>query len=126
MELLHPVKVLVILLYLYLADKAYGVNVRPFMLRVGACVFGGLLLGFTFASDWGGEKVLLLKRHRAEVSMSLWERHKPQPSMTTLGPDDLTVGRENSGSFWPDKYGPVLSESIREGIYKLPEIPIAY
>jgi|GEM_PF-2229321 hypothetical protein len=126
MELLHPVKDLVILLYLYLVDKFYGVNIRPPMLRIGACVFGGLLLGFTFASDWGGEKVLLLKRHRAEVSMSLWERHKPQPFVTTLDPDDLTVGRETRDSFWPDAYGPVLSESIREGIYKLPELPIAY
>jgi hypothetical protein len=114
--------VLSILLYLYLADKAYAVRVRPLILKVGGCIFGVLLLGFNFASDRGGQKVLLLKKQRVEAGILRWERHEPGPPMIASTPDDLTAGRENGASFQPPE--PILSESIREGIYKLPELPV--
>lgn len=114
--------VLVALLYLYLADKAYGMRIRPHILKVGIGSFALVLLVFNVESDRGGERVLLLKRHRAQMSMLRWERHESPPSMTDLTPDDLTAGRETSSSFWPGTYGATLPDSIREGIYKLPEL----
>jgi len=115
--------VLLSLLYLYLADKAYGLRVRPVVLKACACAFAALLVGFTFESDRGGQKVLLLKQQRVEVAMLSWERHEPAPPLIAQSPDDLTVGRESDRSFWPGAREPILSESIREGIYTLPEIP---
>jgi len=115
--------VLVILLYFYLADKAYGMRVRPLILRAGACIFGVLLVGFNLASDRGGEKVLMLKQHRLEAAMSLWEQHKPRPSMSALSPGNPTADPQASAFYWPDTYGTVLEDAIREGIYKLPELP---
>ena len=114
---------LLVLLYLYLADKVYGIRLRPFLLKASVGVVAVLVLAFNVESDRGGDKVLLLKKYRAETSMSRWMRHEPRPSMTELIPDDLTAGRETVDSFWPDSFGTILPDCIREGIYKLPELP---
>jgi hypothetical protein len=114
---------LLVLLYLYLADKAYDIRLRPLLLKVSVGAFALVLLAFNVESDRGGERVLLLKHYRAETSVSRWARHEPRPSMADLAPDDLTAGRENVDSFWPDSFGTVLSDCISEGIYQLPQMP---
>jgi len=113
--------VLLILLYLYLAGKFHGIPVRPLLLKASACVAAVLLIGFTFASDLVGEKLLLSKRNAAEVEMLRWERHQPQRTGSVSFPGDFTAINEANGLFDPDDL--ILSESIREGIYKLPELP---
>jgi hypothetical protein len=113
--------ILVILLYLYLADKFHGISMRPLALRVGVCVFAGLLVAFNLISDRGGEKVLVTKRAKEEAAMLRWERHEPRPAIVASSADDLTVKGEMKGNFEPVE--PTLSDSIREGIYKLPDLP---
>jgi hypothetical protein len=110
-----------ILLYLFLADKAYEIRVRPPVFKAGICVFGALLIGFTFASDRAGNQVLLIRRQRVEAGILRWQRHEPRPAIVASAPGDLTAGREDNASFEPDD--PILSQSIREGIYKLPDVP---
>jgi len=112
--------ILVILLYLFLADKFHGISMRPLALRVGVCVFAGLLVAFNLISDRGGEKVLVTKRAKEEAAMLRWERHEPRPAIVASSTDDLTVRGEMKGNFEPVE--PTLSDSIREGIYKLPEL----
>jgi hypothetical protein len=112
--------VLLILLYLYLADKFYGIRVRPLILRAGACIVGVLLLGFNYESDRGGEKLILTGQHKLEVAMLRWERHEPRPPISASSADDFTAENEIKGFYEPNE--PILSESIREGIYKLPKL----
>lgn len=112
---------LVILLYLYLADKFHGARVQPVAFRTGVCFFGVLLVAFNFASSRGGEKLLLLKRHKLEVAILRWERHEPRPAVTANTPGDLTENAEKKGDYEPIE--PTLSDSIREGIYILPKLP---
>jgi len=116
--------VLTILLYLYLADRFYGARIRPLIFKTCACIFGVLLVGFNFASNRGGEKVLLIKRHKVDVAMLRWERHEPRPPIIVSSSDDLTADSEKRGTFEPIE--PTLSQSIREDIYKLPELPMGY
>jgi hypothetical protein len=114
--------VLVILLYFYLADKFYGTHVRPFVLRVGAFTLAVLLVGFTLLSDRGGRKLMLTMQHKVEAALLRWQRHEPRPSVSIPAADDYTADTEKKGYFEPDDR--ILSESIREGIYKLPPLPI--
>jgi hypothetical protein len=113
--------VLLILLYLYLADKFYGVRIRPWILRLSACVFGVLLIGFNLASDRAGQKLLLTKRNKMEMALLRWERHEPLPPVSASATDDYTAENEKKGFYEPIE--PTLSESIQEGIYKVPELP---
>ncbi|MDR3410847.1 MAG: hypothetical protein P4L87_07895 [Formivibrio sp.] len=113
--------VLLILLYLYLVDRFYGARVRLVFLRVGAGLFALLLVGFNIASDRGGEKVIITKRHKVEIAMLRWQRHEPRPPIS-LSADDLTAENEERGSFEPIE--PNLSDAIREGILILPKLPI--
>jgi hypothetical protein len=113
--------VLVILLYLYLADKFYGVRLRPLVLRAGACIFGVLLLGFNFASDCAGAKLTMTMQHKVEAAILRWQRHEPRPAISASAPGDYTSYAENKGYY--EVSDPILSESIREGIYKLPVLP---
>ena len=113
--------VLLILLYLYLADKFYGIRVRPLILRASAFVAGVLLLVFTSESDRVGGKFIYTERHKLDVAMLRYERHEPRPTISASSPNDLTANNEKRGYYEPKE--PILSESIREGIYKLPELP---
>jgi hypothetical protein len=113
---------LTILLYLYLADKFYGIRIRPLVFRTGICIFAALLLAFNIASSWGGEKLLLSKRHKLEVALLRWERHEPRPLVTAITPGDLTADSEMKGKYEPIE--PTLSDAIREGIYILPNLPM--
>jgi hypothetical protein len=103
-----------------LADKFYGIRVRPLILRAGACIVGVLLLGFNYESDRGGEKLILTGQHKLEVAMLRWERHEPRPPISASSADDFTAENEIKGFYEPNE--PILSESIREGIYKLPKL----
>jgi hypothetical protein len=114
---------LVILLYFYLADKFYGVSLRPLTLRVGVFAFAVLLIAFNVLSDRGGQKVLLTKRVKVEEGMLRWVRHEPQPVVAASTADILTLPlaeEESKGTF--DPVEPTLSDSIREGIYILPKL----
>jgi hypothetical protein len=113
--------VLLILLYLYLADKLYGIRLRPLFFKVGTCIAAALLAGFTFVSDCVGEKLLLAKRNAAEVEMQCWEQHEPRHIIDPAFTGDLTAENERNGLF--DPVEPFLSETIHEGIYILPGAP---
>jgi hypothetical protein len=113
--------VLVILLYLYLADKFYGIRVRPLVLKAGVCVLGVLLLGFNIESDRGGRKQILTVQRKVEMAFLRWERHEPRPPVSVASPGDFTAAAEANGYFDPSE--PIISDSIREGIYKLPKLP---
>lgn len=113
--------VLVIVLYLYWADKLYDSKTRPSLRRVGLCMIGVLLIGFNFASDLGGEKVLLEKKHEIEAAMLRWERHEPSPHIQAISPGDLLAKQKEADSYAPRE--PFLSDSLREGIFILPRVP---
>jgi hypothetical protein len=119
--------VLVILLYLYLADRLYAVRVKPFILKASACVVGALLVAFNLASNYAGGKFLLARRNALEVEMVRWERHDPRNS---IGPSFLSHYSVENQRFKShlsdglyDPIEPFLSDSIHQGIYKLPDLP---
>ena len=114
--------VLVILLYLYLADKFCGINVRPLILKAGAAALALLLVTFNVASNLAGLKLILTMQQKVEVAMLQWVRHEPDPPVPPSSPHDFTINCEKKGYFKPSE--PIFSESIREGIYVLPELPI--
>jgi hypothetical protein len=113
--------VLLILLYLYLADKFYGIHLRPLILKACAFVVGVLLIGFTAESDRVGEKLLLARRRALEVEMMRWQRHEPRHALAASFPGDFTAENEKNGLY--DPIEPFFSESIREGIYQIPALP---
>lgn len=106
---------LFILLYLYLADKFYGIHVRPIALKISAVALGVLLVGFTLESDRAGEKLLLAKRRAVEVEMLRWQQHDSRRPIDPAFPGDFTAVNEVNGLF--DPIEPFFSDSIREGIY---------
>jgi hypothetical protein len=114
--------VLVILLYLYLADKFYGINVRPLILKAGAAALALLLVTFNVASNLAGLKLILTMQQKVGAAMLQWVRQEPDPPVTASSPNDFTINSEKKGYFKPSE--PILSVSIREGIYILPELPI--
>jgi hypothetical protein len=118
--------VLVILLYLYLADRFYGVRVQRVVLKASVCIVVVLLLGFNLASNYVGGKFLLARRNAIEAEMVRWEQHdshyQSSPSFLT----NYTVENERFKSHLSDGlYAPIepfLSDSIHEGIYALPNL----
>ena len=113
--------VLSILCYLFLAEKFYGVNVRPRTLRVGIFLFGALVVAFNLASNRGGERLLSEKRQKLEAAMLRWQRHEPRPVFNSSSSNDLTAESEKKGYFEPIE--PTLSDAVREGIYEIPDLP---
>jgi hypothetical protein len=113
--------VLSILCYLFLADKFYGVHVRPRTLRAGIVLFGALAVAFNFASNRGGERLLSEKRQKLEAAMLRWQRHEPRPAFNSSSSNDLSADSEKKGYFEPIE--PTLSEAVREGIYEVPDLP---
>jgi hypothetical protein len=111
-----------ILCYLFLAEKFYGVNVRPRTLRASVFLFGALLAAFNFASNRGGEKLLLEKRQKLDAAMLRWQRHEPRPAFNSSSSNDLTAESEKKGYFEPIE--PTLSEAVREGIYEVPDLSV--
>jgi hypothetical protein len=112
--------VLVVLLYLYLADRLYGIRIRPVILRAVACVLGVLLICFNLLSDRAGERLILSMQQKVEIAILRWQRHEPRPAVVASDPDDFSARNEEKGFYEPDEL--ILSESIREGIYQLPEL----
>jgi hypothetical protein len=113
--------ILLILLFLYMADRFYGVSIRPLILKTGACTAALLLIAFTYESDRTGEKLLLAKRHAVELEMLRWESHDTRHIIEPAFRGDFTAENERNGLF--DPIEPYLSDSLREGIYQLPELP---
>lgn len=112
---------IVILTYFYLAGKYSDIQWnRAFAVAIPAAL-GIILLGFTIASDWAGEKQLLIKRQRLEFAVMRWYRHEPPLPETSEGADDYTAVNARKGFFEPIE--PTLSNSIHEGIYRLPQLP---
>ncbi len=113
--------VLVVLLYLYLADKLYGTRIQPVVFKIGTCIFGLILLGFNIESDRAGEKLILSMQQKVEVAIVRWQHGDPSLPAGIPSPDDFAAQNEEKGFYEPDR--PILLDSIREGIYTLPELP---
>jgi hypothetical protein len=111
---------LVILLYLFLADKFYGVSLRPLTLRAGVVAFATLLIAFDVLSDRGGQKVLLTKRAMAEAAMLRYVRHEPQPVIVASPADDLSAALESKHKTGFGPIEPTFSDSMQAGILILP------
>ena len=117
--------VLVILLYMYLADKFRGVRVRPIILKASVCALGGLLLVFNLASNYVGERFLFARRDALEGEMLRWQRNEPPPLILVSLPgltaeNGRFTNHLESGLY--DPIEPFLSKALREGIYTLPEV----
>jgi hypothetical protein len=112
---------MVILTYFYLAGKYRDIQWNRAFARAIPVALWITLLGFTIASDWAGEKQLLMKRQRLEFALMRWYRHEPPLPMTSEGADDYTARMASLGFFEPIE--PTLSSSIHEGIYRLPQLP---
>ena len=113
--------VLLLLTYLYLAERLSEIKMRPQLFRAGVGIAGVLLATFTFVSDRAGERLLLVKRQALEVEMLRWERHEPRHLVGNAFPGDFTSVNEENGLF--DPIEPFISDSIREGIYIPPDLP---
>jgi hypothetical protein len=119
--------VLMILLYLYLADKFYEVRVPKLMWRTGVALTGMLLAGFNLASNYAGGKFLAARRDALEAEMVRWQRHDPRSTFAPASLNDYSVENKrfqahlNDGLYYPIE--PFLSNAVREGIYALPELP---
>lgn len=111
--------VLVILLYFYLADKFRDLRISRPAGIASICLAAMILAGFTYESDKGGERLLLLRRQKVRSAMLRWERHEPRPPIVASGPDDFTVENDKKGLYEPIE--PILVDAIREGIYQLPD-----
>jgi len=112
--------VLLILAYLYLAERLSEINIKPQLLKAGLSIAGVLLANFTFVSDRAGERLLMVKRQALEIEMLRWERHEPRHLVGSAFPGDLTAVNEENGLF--DPIEPFISNSISEGIYILPKL----
>ncbi len=115
--------VIVILTYFYLIDKfRHSISrwKQPTAITV-VSLAGLVLIGFNLASDRAGNKLLLTRRHKLEAAMLRWERNEPPPPFVGADPSDYTAKNEKMGYFEPVE--PTLSDSIREGIYRLPQLP---
>lgn len=112
---------MVILTYFYLARKYRDIQWNRAWARAIPVALWIILLGFTIASDWAGEKQLLIKRQRLEFAFMRWYRHEPPLPVTSESADDYTIRMAKMGFFEPIE--PTLSNSIHEGIYRLPQLP---
>ena len=114
---------IVILMYLYLMDKYHDriVNWQQPMATTALCVIGAILIGFNLASDRAGNRYLVMRRAKLEAAILRWERHEPPQVTNVEADDDYTARSEMKGYYQPRVA--VLSESIREGIYSLPNLP---
>jgi hypothetical protein len=112
--------VLFVLAYLYLAERLSELKMRPRLLKASLSIAGVLLATFTFESDRDGERLLLVKRQAVEAEMLRWERHEPRHLVGNAFSGDLTAVNEENGLF--DPIEPFISDSIREGIYVLPNL----
>jgi hypothetical protein len=110
------------LLYLYLADKLYIMRVRPTLFRAATCLLAVLLIGFNFASDRAGARLILSMQQKVEAAILRWQRHEPRPPANASASDDFAAKNEEKGFYEPDV--PILTESIRQGIYQLPPLPL--
>lgn len=119
--------VLLILLYLYLADRFYGVLTRRWILKSIACTAALLLMGFNIASNYTGAKFLEARRNALEAEMTRWEQHGPRHQSGTLFPSANTAENERFKLHWDsglyDPIEPFLTDAIREGIFTLPLLP---
>lgn len=113
--------VLVVLLYLYLADRFYGIRIQPILLRTGTFLLSALLISFNFFSDRAGEKLIMSMQQKVETAILRWQRHEPRPPVGAGSPDDFAAQNGEKGFYEPDEF--ILSESIRDGIYQLPILP---
>jgi hypothetical protein len=113
--------VLLILIYFYLSEKFHAARLRPLIVRPLILAASLLLVVFTYESDRAGYKLLLAKRSAVETEMLRWERHEPRHSIAAAFPGDFTGVNEENGLF--DPVEPILSDSIHEGIFSLPNLP---
>lgn len=61
-------------------------------------------------------------QHKEEAGLLRRLRHEPRPAVVVSVADDYTVDSEKKERCEPDD--PIFTESLREGIYKLPPLPI--
>jgi hypothetical protein len=118
--------VLMILLYLYVADKLYEIRLPRLMLRTGATVVGMMLMGFNLASNYAGGKFLVARRDALEAEMVRWQRHDQRSAFSPSFLNNYSVENKrfqshlNDGLY--DPIEPFLSNAVREGIYTVPEL----
>jgi hypothetical protein len=111
---------MLIFMYLYLAEKLEQVSFNRAGPKVLLSLCGIMLVAFTFISDRVGYKSLLTRRAKLDEAMVRWEGNglglnelpHPASSMPQLGKDE---------SYYFEPEEPILTEAIKAGIYPKPQ-----
>jgi hypothetical protein len=115
---------MVILAYFYLLDKLPKLE-RPGA-TIGLCIGVPALAAFTFISDAGGYKLLLIRRAKLEAAMYRWEYHLPRPPLEHTNLSDMMNMTANDAKGYYEPVEPALSNAINAGIYRLPQAEIEH
>jgi hypothetical protein len=113
---------MLILAYLYLLDKVPQLKRQT--VAIALCIGVPALAAFTFISDAGGYKLLLIRRAKLETAMYRWENHLPKPPLERTELTDMLNMTANEKKGYYEPMEPTLSNAINAGIYQLPQAEI--
>lgn len=116
--------VVLVLLYLYAADKCNEFRVTRTVVITGRGAMAVLLVAFNVTSNYTGSRFLVARRAAIVVGVSNWEQHQTArpsgPAFLAQYPAEAQRFMTHWTSGLYDPNGAVLTEAIRDGVYTIP------